>query len=74
MGYKKYSDSSSADAMMNNIESGKISNSNTAYRELKSISNEYRGSSIGNRADDMIDDLYCGQKYDSGNDNDNDND
>lgn len=55
MGYKKYSDSASAERMIELIENGEVSG-NTAYRELQIISEEWAGTPIGNKAEYMKDD------------------
>ena len=63
MGYKKYSDYSSAVEMVNYIRRGGISSRNTAYRELLTISNEWSGTSAGRDAEDLIDERYSDLKY-----------
>lgn len=53
MGYKKYSNIASAEAMIEKIKSGIIIG-NTAYRELRQIANEWPGTSVGNEAEKLI--------------------
>lgn len=63
MGYKKYSDYAAAEEMINRIKRGEITNRNTAYRELVTISHEWRGTSLGDEAEYLIDVEYSDQKY-----------
>lgn len=59
--YKKYSDVTSAEEMVNKIKNGEISNRNTAYRELVTIASEWEGTPVGNEAQYLIDYEYSDQ-------------
>ncbi len=62
MGYKKYSDIGVAAAIVEKIRNGGIPNRNTAYRELVTIMNEWSGTSVGDEAEDLIDERYSDLK------------
>lgn len=47
---------------MKKIKNGGISNRNTAYRELVTIMNEWPGTSVGDEAEDLIDERYSDLK------------
>lgn len=53
MGYKKYSNIASAEAMIEKIKSGVVTG-NTAYRELRQIANEWPNTSVGDEAERLI--------------------
>lgn len=55
---KKYSDYSSAEAMVLNIKEGKVPNRATAYRELVTIINEWSGTKVAKDAQYLIDTKY----------------
>lgn len=61
--YKKYSDIAGAEAMIEHIKNGGISNGNTAYRELVTIKNEWPGTSVAYEAEALIDERYSQYKY-----------
>lgn len=63
MGYKKYSFVEMAQEMVDKIRRGGISNRNTAYRELMQIMNEWRGESVADDAEDLINERYYDLKY-----------
>lgn len=63
MGYKKYSSIDVAESMVERIRNGGISNNNTAYRELLTISQEWAGTSVGREAQALIDYRYSDYKY-----------
>lgn len=63
MGYKKYSDYASAEEMVSYIQRGGISNRNTAYRELLTITQEWPGTDASYEAQYLIDTEYSDQKY-----------
>ena len=63
MGYRKYSDISSAEEMVSYIERGGIPDRNTAYRELLIIMQEWGGTSVAYDAQSLIDREYSDQKY-----------
>lgn len=63
MGYKKYSDYSSAEEMVAYIKRGGISNRNTAYRELLTITKEWPRTNAADDAEYLIDTEYVDQKY-----------
>ena len=64
MGYKKYSDIYMAQEMVNKIERGEIPNRDTAYRELLTVVGEWRGTSVADEAEDLIDTRYSDLKFD----------
>lgn len=63
MGYKKYSDYSAAEEMVNYIKRGGITSRNTAYRELLTISQEWPGTDAAYEAEYLINSEYSDQKY-----------
>lgn len=63
MGYKKYSFIEMAEEMVEKIKNGKIVNRNTAYRELVTIVNEWRGNFVAQQAQWLIDERYSDLKY-----------
>lgn len=60
--YKKYSDTAIAWEVIQQIKDGKITG-NTAYRELVTIRNEWRGTSVGNEAEYLIDTMFSSYKF-----------
>ena len=63
MGYKKYSYIEMAEEMVDRIREGKETNRNTAYRELVTIKNEWKGYPVANEAEYLIDEYYSDLKY-----------
>ena len=61
--YRKYSDITSAEEMIERIRNGDISSRNTAYRELVVIAGEWDGTSVGREAEYLIDSMYSDLKY-----------
>lgn len=61
--YKKYSDISSAEAMVEHIKRGGISSRNTAFRELQTIAQEWSGTNVAREAQYLIDTEYSDLKY-----------
>ncbi len=53
MGYKKYSNIASAEAMIERIKSGLLVGER-AYRELRQIANEWPYTSVGDEAERLI--------------------
>ena len=53
MGYKKYSDIASAEAMIERIKKGQVTG-NTAYRELITIKNEWPNTSVASEAEKIL--------------------
>lgn len=60
--YKKYSDTAAAQEIIQQIKDGKLTG-NTAYRELETIKNEWRGTSIADEAEYLIDTMFYQYKY-----------
>ncbi len=61
MGYKKYSNTSGAWEVIQQIKDGKLTG-NTAYRELVTIKNEWSGTSLSDEAEYMIDTMFSEYK------------
>lgn len=62
MGYKKYSDTSVAWGIIQDVKDGKLSG-NTAYRELETIKGEWPGTSLADEAEYLIDTMLSEYKY-----------
>lgn len=57
MGYKKYSDEAAAWRIIEKIQDGELTG-NTAYRELISIRNEWKGTQAGDAAERLLDEMF----------------
>ncbi len=58
MGYRKFNSTAVAEEMIDKIIEEQLPQTDTAYRLLITIQNEWRDTEIGDRAKRLIDDYY----------------